>query len=115
MAAGGLIYTAAWNNVSMTNAVQNIFEMIAAAGVSLLVHSIRFTVSPTIVSGVAQDVRMALSICTLSSTGTGGTSVTPVAVNRRNTIAAVTTVNRMVTSPGTISTTQGGDLVSLIV
>ena len=56
MAAGGLVYTASFNAISVTNAAQNIWEIIAAAGTSLFIHSIRLTFAPTIVSGVAQDV-----------------------------------------------------------
>ena len=41
MAANGLIYTASFSNVSITNAAQNIWEFIAGAGCSVLIHSIR--------------------------------------------------------------------------
>jgi hypothetical protein len=115
MAAGGLVYTASFNSVSVTNAAQNIWEIIAAAGTSLLIHSIRLTFNPTIVSGVAQDVRAQLNIQTISTTGTGGVAVTPAALNRRNTLAAVTTVNRTVTTPGTAGTIMDSELVSIIV
>ena len=115
MAANGLMYTHSFSNVSITNAAQNIWEMICAAGVSILVHSIRLTITPTIVSGVAQDVRANLSIQTISTTGTGGTAVTPAAVNRRNSLAAVTTVNRLVTTPGTLGVVMAREIVSIIV
>lgn len=115
MAAGGLVYTASFSNVSVTNAAQNIWEIIAAAGVSVLVHSIRLTITPTIVSGVAQDVRAQLNVQTITTTGTGGTSVTPAALNRRNTLAAVTTFNRLVTTPGTLGVVMDSENVSIIV
>lgn len=115
MAAGGLVYTASFQNVTVTNAAQNIWEIIAAAGVSLLIHSIRLTFTPTITSGVAQDVRAQLNIQTITTTGTGGSATTPAAVNRRNTLAAVTTFNRLVTTPGTLGVVMDSENVSIIV
>jgi len=115
MAAGGLMYTASFNSVSVTNAAQNIWEIIAAAGTSLLIHSIRLTFSPTIVSGVAQDVRAQLNVQRITTTGTGGVAVTPAPVNQRNTVAAVTTFNRTVTTPGTAGVVKDSELVSIIV
>ena len=115
MAGGGLMYTASFNNVAVTNAAQNIWEIIAAAGTSLLIHSIRLTFAPTIVSGVAQDVRAQMNVQIITSTGTGGVAVTPAAINPRNTVAAVTTFNRTVTTPGTASTVKDSELVSIIV
>lgn len=115
MAAGGLVYTASFSNVTVTNAAQNLWELIAAAGVSLLIHSIRLTFTPTITSGVAQDVRALLNIQTISTTGTGGTAITPRALNRRNTIAAVTTANSLVTTPGSLSVIMDSENVSIIV
>jgi hypothetical protein len=115
MAAGGLMYTASFQNVTVTNAAQNLWELIAAAGVSLLVHSIRLTFTPTITSGVAQDVRAQINIQTITTTGTGGSAVTPRAVNRRNTLAAVTTVNDLVTTPGTLGVIMDSENISIIV
>ena len=115
MAAGGLFYTASFQNVGVTNAAQNIWEIIAAAGTSLLIHSIRFTVTPTITSGVAQDVRAQLNVQTISTTGTGGTATTPQPLNPRNTVAAVTTFNRLVTTPGTLGVIMDSENVSIIV
>lgn len=115
MAAGGLIYTASFENVSITNAAQDIWEFVAAAGVSLIIHSVRLTISPTITSGVAQDVRIRLQIQQRSTTGSGGAAVTPRAVNRRNTVSAATTVNSLVTTPGTAGNAWGSDFVSIVV
>lgn len=100
--AVGLIYTARVQNVTVTNAAQNLFEIIAAAATSLLVSAIRIEFVPLIFSGVAQDLRFYLSIASLSSTGTGGVAVMPAAQHPRNTVAAVTTINSLVTSPGTV-------------
>jgi hypothetical protein len=115
MAANGLIYTASFNNISMTNAAQNIWEFIAGASCSVLIHSIRVTVTPTITSGVAQDVRGTFTLQVISTTGTGGTAVTPTATNRRNTVAAATTCNRLVTTPGTPGAVYDSENVSIIV
>jgi len=115
MAANGLIYTASFSNVSITNAAQNIWEFIAGAGCSVLIHSIRLTITPTITSGVAQDVRAVLNLQRISTTGTGGTAVTPAPTNARNTVAAVTTTNRLVTTPGTPGTVLDSENVSIIV
>lgn len=115
MAANGLMYTASFSDVTVTNAVQDLFEIIAAAGVPLIVHSIRITFVPTIVSGVAQDVRAKLQVVTRSTTGSGGASVTPAPENTRNTVAATATVNRtVVTTQGTIGVVKLADQVSTI-
>jgi hypothetical protein len=115
MAAGGLVYTASFQNVSVTNVAQNLWEIICAAATSILVHSIRVTFTPTITSGVAQDVRAQLNIQTITTTGTGGSAVTPRALNRRNTVAAVTTTNQLVTAVGTLGVIMDSENVSIIV
>jgi hypothetical protein len=115
MSAGGLMYTASFKNQSISNAAQNIWEIIAAAGVSLLIHSLRLTITPTISSGVAQDVRVQLNVQEITTTGTGGTAATPTAVNPRNTVAAATTFNYLVTTPGTASSVLDSENVSIIV
>ena len=115
MAGNGLMYTASFSNVSVTNAAQNIWEIIAASGTSLLIHSIRLTFTPTITSGVAQDVRAQLNVQRISTTGTGGSAKTPTAVNSRNTVSAVTTFNALVTTPGTAGAVLDSENVSIIV
>lgn len=115
MAANGLMYTAQFSGVSITNAAQDIFELVAAAGVAVLVHWIKLTFEPTITSGVAQDVRARLRILERSTTGTGGAAITPQGINPRNSIAAATTVARTVTTPGTAGDIKWADAVSIIV
>lgn len=116
MAGGGLMYTTQFSNVTITNAIQDIWQFQAAAACSVLIHSWRLTLVPTITSGVAQDVRVNLQICRRSTTGTGGSAVTPVAVNSRNTVAASTTTTRtVVTTQGTIGNILDGEQVSAIV
>ena len=41
-----------------------------------LIHSIRIEFVPTIVAGIANDVRYALAIQTITTTGTGGSTIT---------------------------------------
>jgi hypothetical protein len=115
MAAGGLIYTASFTNVSVASAAQNIWEILAGSTTSILIHSLRLTFSPTIVSGVAQDVRANLNWQTITAPGSGGASVTPTALNRRNTLAAVSTFQRTVTTPGTLGVVLSSEYVSIIV
>ena len=116
MAAGGLVYTASFENQSVTNAAQDIWEFVAAAGVSILIHSVRLTFIPLIVSGVSQDVRLRFQMQQRTTTGSGGSAVTPRAVNRRNTVAAATTTTQLVTTPGTAGVIwPGADTISVIV
>lgn len=115
MAAGGLFYTTQFANVSITNAAQDIWEFVAAAGVSVLIHWIKLTFEPTITSGVAQDVRARLRLVERSTTGTGGSAVTPAGLNPRNTVAAATTTTRTVTTPGTVGDVRWSEQVSTIV
>ena len=113
--AVGLMYTSRFTGVSITNAAQDIWELVAAAGTSVIVHWIKLTLEPTITSGVAQDVRMRLEFCERSTTGTGGTAVTPQGVHPRNTVAAATTTTRTVTTPGTVGDIKWDDSASIIV
>ena len=116
MAAGGLMYTASFSNVNVTNAVQNIWEILAGASTSILIHSIRLTFTPTIVSGVAQDVRAQLNVQTITTGGTGGATITPSPLNPRNTVAAVSTFTRtVVTTQGTLGVVLDSENVSIIV
>ena len=57
MAANGLMYSVSFQLQTISNAVQDLFVVQTAAGVPLLIHSIRLEFVPQIVSGVAQDVR----------------------------------------------------------
>ena len=112
----GLLYTASFENKALvTGAIENIWEMVAAAGVAVLVYGFRFTIKPTITSGIAQDERLRIAIQTISTTGTGGTAATPAAVNPRNTVAAATTCNYLVTTPGTAGTILMADEQSVII
>jgi hypothetical protein len=115
--AVGLMYTARFSSVSVTNAVQDIWEIQNSATCGLILHWVKLTFEPTITSGVAQDVRARLQICERSTNGTGGSAVTPAGVHPRNSIAsAVTAVNRtVVTTQGTIGDIHWDDAASIIV
>jgi hypothetical protein len=116
MAAGGLMYTASFSNVNVTSAIQNIWEILAGANTSILIHSMRLTFTPTIVSGVAQDVRAQLNVQTITSAGTGGAAVTPRPLNARNTVTAVSSFNRtVVTTQGALGVILDSENVSIIV
>lgn len=115
MAANGLMYKVNFDLVSITNAAQDVLEIVAAAGVPLLIHAFKLTFVPTITSGVAQDVRAQLRQLVRSTTGSGGTAVTPRATNPRNTVAAAGTYTRTVTTPGTAGNVWGSENVSIIV
>lgn len=115
MAANGLMYTTNFDTVAVTNAAQDIWEFVAAAGTSVLIHAFKVTFVPTITSGVAQDVRAQFRQAVRSTTGSGGVAVVPRAVNPRNTVAAVTTTTRTVTTPGTIGNVWDADQPSVIV
>lgn len=113
--AVGLMYTSRFAAVSITNAAQDIWELAAAAGVSVIVHWIKLTLEPTITSGIAQDVRMRLQLCERSTSGTGGVAVVPAGVHPRNSVAAATVTTRTVTTPGTIGDIRWDDSASIIV
>lgn len=114
-AANGLMYKVNFDNVSITNAAQDIIEIVAAAAVGVLIHSFKLTFVPTITSGVAQDVRAQLRLLVRSTTGTGGAAVTPRATNPRNTVAAAGTYTRTVTTPGTAGNVWEAEQPSIIV
>lgn len=67
------------------NGPQILWEIIAAAATSLLIHSIRIEFLPQVTSGVAQDQRAAIAIQTITTTGTGGSAITPSPEHPRNT------------------------------
>jgi hypothetical protein len=116
MAGNGLMYTAQFGNVAYANSAQDLWQITASTTASILIHSWRLTVVPALTSGVAQDLRMNLQILLRSTAGTGGTAVTPVAVNKRNSVAATSTWTRtVVTTQGTAGNIISGDEVSVIV
>jgi hypothetical protein len=115
VAANGLMYRVWFDNVSITNAAQDIMQIAAASGVPVLIHSWKLTFVPTITSGVAQDVRAQIRTLLRAAAGSGGTAVTPSAANPRMTVAAAGTYTRTVTTPGSASTVGNAEQPSIIV
>lgn len=114
--AVGLMYASRFSGVSVTNAVQDIWEIVPSAAVGIILHWVKITFEPTITSGVAQDVRARIQICERSTAGTGGVAVTPSGVHPRMTVAAATVTTRtVVTTQGTIGDIKWDDSASIIV
>lgn len=115
--AVGLMYTSRFSGVSVTNAIQDIWELRAAATAGVILHWVKVTFEPTITSGVAQDVRARIQILERTgAAGTGGAAVTPAGVHPRNSVAAVTTTTRtVVTTQATAGDIHWDDSASIIV
>lgn len=90
----GLNYTALFENQSVS-AVQDLLEILTSADTPISVHRIQAS------AGVTTQEICRVILLTRTTAGSGGSSVTPVATNRRNTLAADATANRQVTTPGT--------------
>lgn len=92
----GLSYSAQFENVSVTAAAQDIFELVCPAGRAAYIWQIDLTCGVT-----AQEVGR-LQLIKRTTTGSGGAAITPRALNRYNTVAsAMTSFTRTVTAPGT--------------
>lgn len=96
----GLLYSAAFENVSMTDAAQDIVFLATSSAVPIKVHYLRVTAS------VTSDVRARIQLLRRTTAGSGGTGVTPAEMIGRNTVSAATTVTYLRTTPGT-----AGDVV----
>lgn len=123
MAGNGLMYIASFNNLSVTNAAQDLWQVTAATTASVLIHSVRVTFTPTITSGVAQDARFTIGWALRTAAGAGGTAATTTTtggtqlapVNKRNSTAPVSTWTRQVTTINGVGNTLTSDNVSVIV
>jgi hypothetical protein len=89
----GLNYSVSFENIGI-GATQDLIEITAAAAVPVKIHRIELSWGVT-----AQEI-VRLQILRRTTAGSGGTAVTPSALNPRNTVAAACTVNRNVTTPG---------------
>lgn len=89
----GLHYSASYENQSIS-ATQDLIEITAAAGVPVILHRVEIS------WGVTSQEICRLQILRRSTVGSGGSAVTPVPLNSRNTVAAACTVARNVTTPG---------------
>jgi len=105
----GLMYEAPWESITMTDAAQDIVEMVASADTPFILHRIEVT------SDNITDVRARLRLVERTSTGSGGTALTEVPLQRRNTLAPDTAVSRMVTTPGSLGDIHGAFRWSLLV
>jgi hypothetical protein len=105
----GLMYSAAFENGSITDAAQDILFLATSSSVPLLVHSIRIS------AGVTTDVRARLQIVRRSTAGSGGTGITAQEIYGRNSVAAATTCTWGRTTPGTVGDVLDGEQWSLLV
>lgn len=104
-----LLYTAAFENIALTDAAQDILFLQTTANVPIRIHEFLLT------SDVTTDVRARLQIMLRTTAGSGGTGITPRAVSERNTRAAATTVTYMRTTVGTPGNVLDADRWSLLV
>jgi hypothetical protein len=96
----GLLYSAAFENITLTDAAQDIVFLSTSASVSLRVHAVRMT------ANVITDVRARIQIIRRTTAGSAGTGITPKPLFGRNTVSAATTATYARTTPGT-----AGDLI----
>lgn len=96
----GLLYSAGFENITITDAAQDIAFLASSSSVPIRIHSVRIT------AGVTTDVRARIQIVRRSTAGSGGTSITPSELFGRNTVSAATTATHSRTTPGTV-----GDLI----
>lgn len=105
----GLKYQAGFENVTLTDAAQDIIFLATSSSVPILVHSIRLT------AGVTTDVRARMQIVRRSTAGSGGSSITVSKLHGRNTVTAATTATYLRTTPGTVGDVVHGEQWSLLV
>lgn len=105
----GLIYSAPFENVTITDAAQDIAFLAASSSVPIIVHAVRIT------AGVTTDVRARIQIVRRSTAGSGGTGITPSEFHGRNSVSAATTATHSRTTPGTIGDILHAEQWSLLV
>jgi hypothetical protein len=105
----GLLYTAAFENVSMTDAAQDIIFLATSSSVPIKVHYARITAS------VTTDVRARVQMVRRTTAGSGGTGITPAELIGRNTVSAATTCTYLRTTPGTVGDVIMAEEWSLLV
>jgi len=109
MAGQGLMYSANITNLSSGTSVTDIFALETSASVPILIHEFRVTAAQTV------DTRLNLQILRRTTAHTGGTTVTPRALNSRNTLPAATGVFGVTTTPGTAGNIIEGEQWSELV
>jgi hypothetical protein len=105
----GLLYSASFENVSMTDAAQDIVFLQTSSAVPITIHEILVT------SAVTTDVRARIAIVRRSTAGSAGTAITPRQLDERNSVAAVTTATYLRTTVGTVGNVLDADSWSLLV
>jgi hypothetical protein len=91
------MYSVPFDNLSVTNdADQDIIELVNASTIVARLHEIQ------IYSATTTDERVRFRLVRRSTTGSGGTACTEVALDEGNTVAAAVAVNQLVLTPGTV-------------
>lgn len=98
----GLTYTANVNHQTLTNAAQDLLEGLTSADTPITIHRVELSFA------TINQANAYFALVTRTTAGSGGSAVTAVATQRRNTIAADTTFNRQVTTPGTLGAVMNG-------
>lgn len=104
-----LLYSAAFENTTLTDAAQDILLLATSSSVPILIHAINLGSDQT------TDIRARVRILRRTTAGSTGTGITPKAITERNTVSAVTTVTTMRTTQGTAGDILDGDRWSLLV
>jgi hypothetical protein len=104
-----LKYQAAFENVTITDAAQDILFLATSSSVPARVIGFRLS------AGVTTDVRARIQIVRRSTAGSGGTGITVAKLDARNTVNAATTVTHARTTPGTVGDVIHGEQWSLLV
>lgn len=105
----GLMYSAAFENATVTDAAQDLLFLATSSSVPLLIHSIRIS------AGVTTDVRARIQLIRRSTAGSGGTGITAQELFGRNTVSAATTCTHSRTTPGTAGDVLAAEQWSLLV
>ena len=105
----GLGYTSSFENVTVTAAVQDLFEGVTSGTTVITLDRIELQFART----TQENIRLAL--LTRSTAGSGGTAVTARPQIPRNTVASGVTWNRTVTTPGTAGNTYAAWAWNLVV
>lgn len=105
----GLLYSAPFENITVTDAAQDIVFLATSSSVPILVHSIRVS------ANVTTDVRARIQILRRTTAGSGGTGITPNAEFGRNSVSAATTATYARNTPGTAGNVIDAETWSLLV
>ena len=104
-----LLYSAGFENITLTDAAQDILTLATTASVPIRIHQVRIS------AGVTTDIRARMQILRRTTAGSGGTGITPTAKNSLNARAATTTVTSIRTTPGTAGAVLHPEQWSLLV